>query len=496
MKAFACLLTSLLMLTTALPSPPARTQASGSAWAITGGVLIDGTGAPPLPASVIVGRGDRIACVGTAGDCGIPPGAATVGAPGKWVIPGLIDTHVHLNWSVEGDARRSQLIRLAFGVTTTREAGTPGQLEENLAARARAESSDVPEPRLIVSGLVSAERGHDTPPLVAAIVQRLAALGVDAIKVKQEFSPEALIAIGREADAARLPVFGHTWGRGSFLLAALEAGFDGVSHMYTFSEFGHRADPARPPAPKGLAYWVWVKELWNYQNEARLREASDKLIERGAWMEPMLVSEKHFTFDYPLSPDVAYLGEVRSLEKLVRLSLPVGDTGWLARRKRHDRIDAVYGKMCEFVRRFHTNGGMVVTGTDDMQPGVGLLDEVALLTECGFTPMEALRAATQRAAAAVSRDDLGTLAPGKRADMVVLDGDPLAEPASLRRVFRVVKGGHVYDPAALLHDLVADYGTRERSAWTIRVAGGSTLLAVTGLLTMVQRRRRKIRRSA
>jgi hypothetical protein len=492
----ACLLTSFLMMTMALPSPPARTQASSSGWAITGGVLIDGTGAPPLAASVIVGHGDRIACVGTTTDCRVPLGAATVDAAGTWIIPGLIDTHVHLNWSHEGDASRSQLVRFAFGTTATREAGTFDQLEENLKARARAESADLPEPRVIVSGLVQPELGQNTPPAAAAIVRRLADMGVDAIKIKGDYGAETLAAIGREADAFGLPVFGHTWGRDSFLLAALDAGFDGVSHMYTFSEFGKRADPARPPAPAGLAYWVWVKELWNYQDETRLREASDKLIERGAWIEPMLVTEKHFTFDYPLPADVAYLGEVRSLEKLVRLALPVGDTGWAARGKRHDRIDAVYGKMCEFVRRFHAHGGTVITGTDDMQPGMGLLDEIAFLTGCGLTPIAALRAATERAAAAVRRDDLGTLAPGKRADMVVLTGDPVADPANLRRIFRVVKGGHVYEPAALLQDLVADYEARRRLAWTVRLAGGSTLLVMTGALAIVQRRRRKLRRSA
>jgi imidazolonepropionase-like amidohydrolase len=494
MIARACLVAVLLL---AAPSPPARAQASGSAWAITGGVLIDGTGAPPLPASVIVGRGDRITCVGTAGDCGIPAGAATVSAAGKWVIPGLIDTHVHLNWGRERDARKDQLVRFAFGATATRDAGTPDQLEENLAARSRAESAEQPEPRVIVSGLVSAERGQGTAPAVAAIVQRLASLGVDAIKIKQEFSADALLAIGREADAAKLPVFGHTWGgKGSFLTAALDAGFDGVSHMYTFSELGNRADPARPPAPDGLAYWVWTKELWNYQDESRLRDASDRVLAHGAWIEPMFVTEKHFTFDYPLPRDVAYLGEVLSIEQLVRRALPVGDTGWPARRRRHERIDAVYAKMCEFVRRFHANGGMVVTGTDDIQPGLGLLDEVALLTECGFTPMEALRAATERAAAAVNRPDLGTLQAGMRGDLVILDGDPLDRPANLRRVFRVVKGGHVHDPAALLREVIADYDSRQRAAWSVRVAGGSTILAITGLLTIVQRRRRKRRRSA
>ncbi|MGE5834628.1 MAG: amidohydrolase family protein [Acidobacteriota bacterium] len=488
---------TILCLVVLLLAKPSWGGQSGASWAIKDAVLIDGTGAPPLTGSVIVGRGDRIACVGRVTDCQIPGDATILNAAGKWVIPGLIDTHVHLNWGANNAAHDAQVIRLAFGTTTTREAGTPRQLEQNLAVKRRAEAADLAEPRLVVSGLVSPENGKADPASISAAVRHLADAGVDAIKIKQDFDADAVQAIVSEAHAHYLPVFGHTWGgNGSFLAAALAAGIDGVSHMYTFSEYAKRAGAARQPAPGGLDYWVWTKEDWNDLDEQRLSEVADTIVKQHVWFEPMLGSEKYFTLEYPLPDDVAYLGEIRSLKQLVGASLPVGDSGWSARRRRQARVDAVYGRMCEFARQLHQRGGIMITGTDGVQPGPALLDEVALLRDCGLSPMAALQAATSRAAAAIERRDLGTIEVERIADLVVLDGDPLADAANLRRVWRVVKGGHFYDPAALLAPVKAAYAKQSTQIWTIRAAGAGMLVVIAGFLASVQARRRRRSRAA
>jgi imidazolonepropionase-like amidohydrolase len=466
-----------IILLQALPAA----QSLEKPWAITGATLIDGTGAAPLTDAVIVGRGERLVCVGRAAHCQLPAGTAIVDATGKWIIPGLIDTHIHPGWSNGEGATRAQALRLAFGTTTTRDAGTPGVFLDNLARRDTARMPTAVEPRLIVSAVVSQEhmehfREHEPGRLVA----RLAAFGANAIKVKKAFTPAEYRSIVAAAHAAGLPVFGHTWGpRGSQLQPALAAGIDGLSHMATFSEFGERADVGRPAAPVGFAYWLWVKEQWNYQDETQLSEAVVRMVEHGAWLEPMLVTEKYFTLPYPLPNDVAYLGDVLSLEQWIRTSLPVGDTGWVRRQLRRERLAVVYAHMCDIVRRFHARDGVIVTGTDDIAPGPGLLDEIALLTGCGLAPMEALRAATADAAAAIRQPDIGTIAAGKLADLVILNGDPLSDLANLRRVWRVVKGGHPHDPAVLLQPPIASYARRQRRAWASRAAMG---LALGGVL--------------
>lgn len=470
-------------------SPVGARQSGQNSWAVTGATLIDGTGATPVESTVIVGQDDRIVCAGRAAECAVPAGARVLEAAGKWIIPGLIDTHVHLGWRADGSSDRAQLIRLAFGTTTVREAGTPGSLERNLARREAAGRPVSAEPRLVVSALVSQEHIERYGPHdLAAVVRRLAELGADAIKLKQTFTAGELQTIIDAAHGLGRPVFGHTWRRnGSDLAPALTASIDGLSHMFTFSEYGERANANRPPAPAGLAFWVWTKEQWNFQDDARLVEITGRIIEQGVWIEPMLVTEKHFTLPYPLPDDVAYLDEIPSLEQLVRRSLPVGDTGWVRRPARRARLAVVYDRMCEFVRQFHARGGMVVTGTDDMLPGPGLLEEIRLLTGCGLTPMAALQAATLHAAAALKRSDLGTIEAGKRADLVILDADPISDPNNLRRIWRVVKGGYVHDPSLLLESERSSYVTRVRWAWAARFGAGLGVLGLPAALVAARR---------
>jgi imidazolonepropionase-like amidohydrolase len=469
---------------------------SDSSWAVTGGTLIDGSGASPAAGAVILGRGERITCVGNATSCPIPAGAIVVDAMGKWVIPGLIDTHIHLNWAERAnDARQAQVKRLAFGVTTTRDAGTPHTLEENLAARERSNWPTTPEPRLLVSALVSHEGlerfgGGDA----AGLVGKLTALGPDAIKIKEQYAIDQLPVVVSEAHAAGLPVFGHTWDHGgSHLDTALAAGIDGLSHMYTIAAFSQRADGARPPPPGGAEYWVWSAELWNYLDDARVERAIDAIVEHRVWLEPMLVTEQHRTFPYPLPNDLAYLEEIRPLSEVVRAALPFGNLGWRASRERRERVRVVYQHTCETVRRLHARGAMLVTGTDGDEPGPALPDEVRLLGECGLSPMAALLAATRDAAVAVKRqEDIGTIEAGKLADFVILTADPLRDPANLRRIWRVVKGGHLYDPATLLGSFISAHRRLLRTTWAFRAFGaGGSLLTLGAILFGVRLWRRR-----
>ncbi len=447
----------------------AQAQHAAAPWAITGATLIDGRQAPAVPDAVIVGIGERLVCAGPAPACPVPAQATILDAAGKWVIPGLIDTHMHLNWTTETDARRAQRLRLAFGNTTVREAWTPGQFEEHLLRRPRADAAATPEPRLLVSGLVREEDAEpDEDVTVADSVRMLLARGADAIKTKTAFTDQELVDIVQTAHANGAPVFGHTWEPGhSWLEPALRAGVDGLSHLTTFSEFGDRRDPSRPAPPEGIERWVWAAEQWHYQDRARLMTAIDLVARRGTWVEPFLVVEKHVTLPYALPADVAYLHGRPSLRETGRPWVPYGDWGWPAVNGRRTRIGAVYAQVCGVIRELHQRGGIIVTGTDGLEPGPALLDEVRLLTGCGLSPLDALRAATQQAAQAVGRPDLGTVEAGKMADLVILDADPLADPAHLRRVWRVVKGGHVHDPALVLRPMAQRYQQELRQAWGV-----------------------------
>jgi imidazolonepropionase-like amidohydrolase len=470
-------------------------QESQHTTAVTGATLIDGTGTLPIPNAVIVWQGDKITCVGITNACTIAGNETVIDATGKWVIPGLIDTHVHPNWTDCPDGTASeQLRRLAFGTTTTRDAGT-GVLEDNVAARTRAESPTSPEPRLVISGLMSDENAKRYATSDhRGLVRKLASMGADAIKVKHFYTAEELDSIISEAHQAGLPVFGHTWGEGgSDLREAVAAGINGISHMSALSIFSGQPGFKPRAARETIEFWVQAKELWNRVDDGRLQTAMDMLITNRVWLEPMLVTEKHFTLHYPLPDNLSYLGEVQSIQQIIRPWVPYGDWGWPAMRKRRERIAAVYQHISQFVRHFHEHGGLVVAGTDDIQPGLGLLDEIYLLTESGLSPMAALQAATEQAATALGRKDLGTIAPGKLADLLILDGDPLRDPANLKRIRRVLKGGHPYDPVMLLTPTIEAHKRELQKTWALPTfIGGAVLITGIGAALWL---RRRIRRS-
>jgi len=491
MKALAILVLAIPLFAQTSPTPAREPESS---WAIRGAVLIDGTGGSTTADSTIVGHGRFITCAGNASRCPVPAAAAVLDARGKWIVPGLIDTHVHLRWTEQPEeTRRDQTTRLAFGITTTRDAGTSKNLEANLAARTRVDAADVPEPRLVVSGLISTENVQRYGARnVTDLVHVLAALGVDAIKIKQERTDDEIQAIVKEAHRLGLPVFGHTWAEGrSHLDAALTAGIDGLSHMATISAFGQAAGAQRPPSPGGLGRWIWSLDRWQTQDDARLQHIVESAVAQHIWLEPLLVNEVHFTLPYPFDKDQAYLADSPTMKSVVRSWIPFGEQGSLQINRRRSRVDAVYPLICKFVQSFHDRGGVVVTGTDEDPAGPALLKEIQLLNHCGLSPMEAIQAATLRAAAALKRPDFGTLEAGKFADAVVLDADPLLDLANLTRVWRVVKGGHIYDPAALLAPRIAAHRTALRIAyfsWSLGVLG---LLSGMGLTAVLIRNRRR-----
>jgi imidazolonepropionase-like amidohydrolase len=467
-------------------------------WAITGATLIDGTGAAAVPQSVVVGREQQITCAGTLESCTIPEGAVITNAAGKWIIPGLIDTHIHPNWSARKElTREDQLRRFAFGTTTTRDAGTPDTFEENLDARESAKAAASPEPRLVVSGLLSPTnltRYGDGD--FSTAVRKMVELGADAIKIKEKYNADELNAIVGEAHAAGVPVFGHTSSGTdpqSHLEPALEAGVDGLSHVATIAAFSRRTGIDRGPVPGGVDQWVWVQQLWDYVDDAKVEVAIDRIIQHGTWLEPTLITDVHFTLPYPLSDDLAYLGSPPTLKEVVRPWIPWGEQSVFARRSRNASITRAFEIICKVVQRFHARGGILVTGTDGEQPGASLIDEIRLLTQCGLTPLEALQAATQNAAAILKRPDLGTVQAGKLADLVILDADPLGDMTNLRRVWRVVKGGQLHDPNVLLRPTVDSYEGQVRKTWILACA--LFLAALVALVSVrVLRNRRRQRR--
>ena len=417
--------------------------------AFVGGTLIDGTDAPPLSESVILVSDGRIECVGLADACPVPDGYDRIDLSGHWVIPGLIDTHIHPRFGrLEARTVRDQRLRFLLGITLTRDASTADNLLPNAAAGRASADPRRPEPRLIVAGRIT---GRDLADLDAAVA-RVAEAGAMAVKVHEVFSPEDLSAIGRASAAHGLPVYGHAWADDpvrSLVTESVEAGFAGLAHLLGISPLiVDQTVLASPPDSIGADAWrVWRRSLWVEADSATMDGVAGWLADRDVWVEPLLSSESLWSSPYRV-PDalegIAGLPFVRDdMERGPGISFTPEDRLRLQRSR--DRIAA-------FVRMFVEKGGVVVTGSDEsIAPGLAIHEEMRLLTVAGLTPEEALAAATSDAARVLGvADSLGTLEQGKLADFVVLREDPLADIEHTTGISWIVKAGVSHTPDDLL----------------------------------------------
>ena len=439
--------------------------------AITGATLIDGSGRAPLADATIVIEGDRFSRVGPASAGPPPEGAEILDGRGRFVIPGLTDMHVH----VLGPDRWHSPLFLAAGVTTVLDLG--GQLPDLTALRDAIDTGALAGPRLLYTGPFLEEgepyagfahmaRRVDGAHIEDAI-DELADAGVHAIKLYVTIKPGTAERACARARARGLRVFMHqqeTWGAD-----AAEAGVDCVEHMMVFGALAPEA--IRPPEPGRLTPFEYGGWMWRWLADVDPRADAvsrlfDRLIAADTALDPTLVL--FAARPGALGEDV---GDTRmddpertpilpALPPRVREEL-VGR--WAERRRAAagasttaaDRMRKGWEHLLALVDRFHRAGGTVLAGTDcpnvAIVSGFSLHRELELLVRAGLSPMDALRAATSRAAARLDRgDEFGTIAPGFAADLVMLGGDPLTDIRNVRRIERVVARGRFHDPETLL----------------------------------------------
>ncbi len=441
--------TAAFVLATACDSEP-RTVV------LRGATIIDGTGRAPIVDGTLISVDGRISCVGGPGVCDVPATFDDVDATGFWIIPGLIDTHVHpLFDAAHNRSWRRERLRFMLGITTTRDASTAGNLDGNVRAGARGADGQLPTPRLFVSGRITPDEAGDAESGAAA-VKRLAAAGATSIKLKAVFPRSTLDGIIGAARELEFDVWGHAWAGDerptrSLISEDVAAGYAGIAHLTGIAPMAI-ADSvlAGPPDDIGDPRWlIWRKTLWTRADPDELDRVARDLAAAEVWLEPLLVVEERWTEPYDLPPGLHRLAELPAVVNGIRE--PAG----IPERSEADR--ALLRESMEmrrsFVKAFHDAGGVVVTGSDNaLAPGLSLQEEIKALVRAGLTAEEALTAATASAATVIgAADSLGTLESGKLADFVVLEGDPLADIRNIEMISRVAKGGVLHDPADLLN---------------------------------------------
>lgn len=434
---------SIVVAASCLPAAAERESVT----ALSGGIVIDGTGAPARAATVLI-RGNRIDAVGSR--VAVPKQATMIDVTGKRILPGLVDMHGHM-YARATATMRTQLeaypkLYLAGGVTSVR---SPGDFEpaRMVELRERIKRHEVIGPRVFTAGpyfdqqpsLVNWIEGTRTPDEAAQLFEEWKGQ-IDCVKFYTRISEAQLAAVVKAARAAGLPTTGHL----SSVTAtrAIDVGIDGLEHgLFSATELFPAASEIDPVCGTAAA---------DLDSEtARLLVA--KIVERRVAIDPTIVT---FQSQLPEFAAVAtdwsrYLSdEAHAHQTRVGLALAA------ARPARADCLRQAIRKQFQFVRKVHDAGGLIVAGTDPVSPrlvpGYALHRELQNLVDAGLTPLQAIRAGTLNAAIALRRErDLGTVAAGKLADLVVVGGDAENDLRALSKIEIVFQDGVRHDPDSL-----------------------------------------------
>jgi len=449
--------------------------------ALVGATLVDGTGAPPVADAVVVLRGGEIECAGSRAECPVPEGVGRVDLAGRWITPGLVDAHVHFSQTGWADGRPDALDvrdRYPYPETVARLEAEPERFFRaflcsgvtavfdvggypwtwDLSARAE---RDTRAPHVAAAGpllttldhwvnLPAERQFHYLADEAAARegVDYLAARGADAVKVWMIVTGERPLdelervvgVAGARADERGLPLVVHATDLPE-AKAALRAGAEVLVHsVWDRPVDDELLELARAA---GATYVPTLTVPFGYQ----------QMFAAAASGDPPPVDDPHGCVD----PDT--LGRVA---ETAELSPPPALT---AERlaERAARIAEEDRTAAENLRRVHAAGIPVAMGTDAGNPltlhGPSVYAELEAMEAAGLSPMDVLVAATRNGARAMGRgDDLGTVEPGKAADLLVLAADPAASASAFRSVEAVVRGGVLRPVGELARRSGADEG--------------------------------------
>jgi len=426
--------------------------------------VIPMTGAAALDTADVVIRGRRIVAVLPAGTAAAADDAIVIEGRGQYLIPGLIDSHVHVK---EQDPL---FLFVAAGVTTVQNmSGRPFHLD----LRARIDSGSLLGPRLVTTGPTTAEVGVATPEEVERLVAEQRARGYDAIKMYGSqggnMTPEAYRALNAAARRHGLRVVGHA-PRNLPFDVVLSEGQSSIDHMeeivYTHRPFARYLGPYVElqfgRAAAGLRDSLAGAPVPDFARalEPEIAELARAVQRAGLAVTPNLVFFRNIHWMTTDSiqallraPELAYATPQQRLSWSPLLNRY--HNSW---RDRRATISRYLGAVVELQRAitlaFHRAGVPLMTGTDaeflGAQPGFGVHTELELFVELGMAPLEALRAATATPARALRiADSVGTVAPGSVADLVLLAANPLVDIRNTRRIAGVFRAGRWWPQARI-----------------------------------------------
>jgi imidazolonepropionase-like amidohydrolase len=457
----------LLLLLSFLVVPSFSAADPASQIAIAHVTVIDGTGRAPQPDQTVLIEEGRITAVGAAAKIKVPKSARTIDASGKFLLPGFWDMHVHIAGINAGPSWSKQVLLpllLANGITGVRDMG--GDLDALLSWQRDIESGALLGPHIVAAGPFLAARGRKTPeqyPVhnveeARAAVDDLKKRGANFIKIISMPSRDAFFAVADESKKQNIPFVGHL----PFEIGVIEAsdaGMHSIEHLLysafalSFSSEETELRPRLVQAEKNGDSAVW-EQIAHEADATYSQEKAAALIrtlkKNSTWVTPTLASLEITSHPENWKTDDPLLAFVPpAIAKEWRDSFDDAEmkqrAGWLGRQASND---------WKLTGELHKAGVPLLVGSDSLDPfvfpGDSFHQELAEFVRAGFSPMEAIEAATRGAAQFLGREkDFGTVETGRAADLVLLSANPVDNIANTRKVWAVIRNGSYYDRASL-----------------------------------------------
>ena len=436
----------------------------GPVLALTHLEVFDGTGAPALRDATIVIRDGRILAIGTGAAVKIPSDAKVVDLAGHSVSPGFVMLHEHMFYPVAPGSYGALYesfpkLYLAGGATTVRTGGSMSPYADINIAHEIAEGKrpgpdmDVTAPFLDGPSPFLQDFRIRNPEQAREMVRYWASAGATSYKGYMGLNRAQLGAIVDEAHKGKRKVTAHLCA--VTYREAADLGIDNLEHGFLAST-DFVADKKADECPNPLAARGSFDTL--ALDDPRMKALQRHLIDRKVTLTSTLTVFETFASGRPIAPPEA-------LDLLVPQLRESYVARWSQIQAMKDNVwTRILPKEMAWEKQFVDAGGLLVAGTDPtgyggVIPGYSNVRQVELLEEAGFTRAQALRIATLNGAVYLGRDkDVGSLAEGKRADLVLYKGSLSTDPAALRQIVWTMKAGTAYDSKKLLASLKGKVG--------------------------------------